>query len=132
MVHTIDKSKTAEEVQWENRIAFQKSEHDRLVKAKDMMQAEIDKKTVDYNVYLAQKDTDSKKSRQEVQDQTEQLLKDKQEFQAILQSFQMEKSAYLAEKSNTSKELAKANQKMDDIKGFIAAVQRAMTLLDFR
>lgn len=124
-----EKRQTAEEVQWENRVAFQKGEHDRLVKAKEALQAEIDKKTADYAIHLAQRDSDSKKMRQDVLQDREQMDKDKSDFHEILKSFQAEKEAFLKGQEGSQNEKAKLEAEKNNIREFVIAVQRACSLI---
>ena len=57
------KQQQAEEVVTQNRIDYLKAEHDRLSRAKDQLHAEIQKKTSDYELYMGQKDAESKRIR---------------------------------------------------------------------
>lgn len=113
----------------ENRLAYVQDETKRLVATREKQQAEIDQKTADYNIYISQRDTDSKKMRQDVLDGQTQLDKDKVEFQGILQSFQTEKRAYESAREGFSNEQKKTGAQMDNIRQFIIAVQRASSLL---
>lgn len=124
-----EKRQTAEEVQWENRVAYQKGEHDRLVKAKETLQSEIDRKTSDYSIYVSQKDAESKKIRQDALDSQEQLAKDKQEFQGILQDFQKQKAEFSEAQKGKDNDRAKVEAQMNNIREFVIAVQRACSLL---
>ena len=118
-----------EMVQWENRLENVKSELERTQKTKDDLQAQIDKKTSDYNIYMSQRDADTKKMRQDTNEGNEQLLKDKAEFQAMLLEFRKEKQEFEAAKNNVDVDMAKMNAQKENIKGFIQAVQRACGLL---
>jgi len=84
----------AQEVVYQNRIDFLKAEHDRLEKSKDQLVSEIDRKTKDYELYMAQKDGESKRIRADVLASQEQLMKDKSEFQAILNGFKENKEQF--------------------------------------
>lgn len=129
MIQASEKKQTAEEVQWENRVAFNKSENDRLAKAKEALQAEIEKKSSDYAIHIAQKDMESKKLRQEVLDANEKLTHDKAEFQVILKNFQQEKASFIDGRKGLDNEKAKNEAQMNNIREFVIAVQRACSLL---
>lgn len=126
-----EKTKVAEEVQMENRLQFQKDEHARLLKAKEAIQAEIDKKSSDYAIHISQKDAESKRMRQEILDQYAQMEKDKKEFQEYLLEFQKQKAASENERETIKNEKAKLEQQNQNIREFIIAVQRACSLIGF-
>lgn len=126
--------KTAKEiernlVQSENRLAFIQDELKRITATRDSMQAEIDKKTADYNIYIAQRDADSKKMRQDVLAERDQLSKDKVEFQGILQQFQHDKQVHLESIQGFETNKTRNEAQMNNIREFIIAVQRACSLL---
>lgn len=113
----------------ENRLAYVEAECKRLAIARDAMQAEIDKKTSDYTIYVAQRDQESKKIRQDTLDGQNQLIKDKEEFQGILKQFQKERQSFLAEKQHGDAQALQVKAKMEGIQNFIIAVQRAISVL---
>lgn len=119
----------SEIVQWENRLEFVKNETERLTKTRDALQAEIDKKTADYQIYLSQKDVESKKIQQDALDGQTQLAKDKAEFQNILKAFQKERQDFLGQKQEVDAQALQAKAKLDNIQQFIMAVQRAISVL---
>lgn len=126
--------KTAKEierslVQNENRLAYIQDEVKRLTGTRDSMQAEIDKKTADYNIYIAQRDTDSKKMRADILAEHDQLNKDKKEFQGILQQFQKEKQVHLESVQGFDVNKKRNEDQMNNIREFVIAVQRACSLL---
>lgn len=126
--------KTAKEierslVQNENRLAYVQDEVKRLNTTKETMQAEIDRKTADYNIYIAQRDTDSKKMRQDVFDGQEQLAKDKAEFQKILVQFQKDKQVHLESVQGFEVNKTRNEAQMNNIREFVIAVQRACSLI---
>lgn len=129
MASTPEKRQTAEEVQWENRIAYQKGEHDRLLKAKESLQAEIDRKSSDYAIHMAQVDSTSKKLRQDTLDGNNQLSRDKADFQEVLKEFQKQKQEFIDSQKETDSLKVQNEAKMNNIKEFIIAVQRACSLL---
>lgn len=116
-------------VQSENRLAYVQDEVKRLTQTKDSMQAEIDKKTADYNIYIAQRDNDSKKMRQDLLEEREQMAKDKQEFQGMLVKFQKEKEGFADKAKIMETQNAKHEAQMNNIREFVIAVQRACSLL---
>lgn len=124
------KAMNTEIVQWENRLQFVQDEVKRLNQTRDTLQAEIERKTADYNVYMAQRDSETKKIRQDSMDSAAQLAMDKAEFQGILQQFQKDRAAFEHEKMGVDSEKSKVQGQKDSIRGFITAVQRAMSLLD--
>jgi len=115
--------------QWENRLQFVKDEHDRLSKAKDALQAEIDRKSADYAIFISQRDAESKKMREDVLHEREQMNADKAEFQKILQQFQNDKNTHLEAVSGFAADKQKVQAQIDNIRQFIIAVQRASGLL---
>ena len=115
----------------ENRLQFVQDEVKRLTATRDAMQAEIEQKTSNYNIYIAQRDSETKKIRQDTVDGTEQLAKDKAEFQDILKQFQKDKALSEGGKSENEAERGKIKAQKEAIQGFITAVQRACSLLGF-
>lgn len=123
------KTVNTEIVQWENRLQFVQDEVKRLTQTRDGMQAEIDKKSTDYNVYMAQRDTESKKIRQDATDAQMQLAKDKEEFQKILKDFQKERQECIGQKQALDAQSLQVKTKLENIQHFIMAVQRAISVL---
>jgi len=115
--------------QWENRLDSVRAEHDRTLKAKEALQAEIDRKTSDYQIFIAQRDSETKRIRQSTMEDSEQLAKDKKEFSDILAQFKKDKSNFEHEQNSTSAEWGKIKAQKEAIQGFISAVQRALGLL---
>jgi type II secretory pathway component PulM len=131
MTTAMKTAKTIEKelVQNENRLAYVQDEVKRLNLAKDAQQAEIDKKTADYNIYISQRDAESKKIRLDVLAEREQLDKDKQEFNAILRDFQNQKVAFADQSRIVAEQNAKHEEQMNNVRSFVIAVQRACSLL---
>ena len=113
----------------QNRIDYLKAEHERLSKAKDQLHNEITKKTSDYELYMAQKDAESKRIRADALTQQDQLAKDKTEFQLILKTHQEEKQKLEKEKNDLTIERNKVTSRLEQIGHFIQAVQRDITVL---
>lgn len=116
-------------VQHENRLAYVQDELKRVTQSKDAMQAEIDRKAADYNIYIAQRDTDSKKMRQEIVDERTKLDGEKKQFQDILVQFQKEKQGYLDSVHAFETNKTRNEAQMNNIREFVIAVQRACSLL---
>jgi hypothetical protein len=123
------KAINSEIVQWENRLQFVQDEVKRLSDTKNAMQAEIDKKTADYNIYIAQKDTDSKRMRQDTVADRDQLTKDKAEFLAMLEQHKKDKDSFAESKQSVDIQNAQFEEKMNNVRQFIIAVQRAFSVL---
>lgn len=123
------KAMDAEIVQWENRLQFVQDEVKRLNAVKDTLQAEIDQKTTDYNIYLAQRDSETKKIRQETVDLRMQFDKDRAEFASMLQTFQREKEELKHGQQILEAEQGKAKAKMDSVETFIMALKRDLSVL---
>lgn len=113
----------------ENRLAYIQDEVKRLNLTKETLQAEIDKKTADYNIYIAQRDTGSKKMREDILQERDQLAKDKVEFQDILKRFQKEKESHKESVDGFSNDKTRNEAQMNNIREFVIAVQRACSLL---
>lgn len=113
----------------ENRLQFVTDEVKRLTATRDAMQAEIDQKAANYNIYIAQRDAETKKIRQDTLESTDQLAKDKKEFQDILKQFQNDKASVDHDKNANEAERGKIKAQKEAIQGFITAVQRACSLL---
>lgn len=119
----------AEITQWENRLEFVKSEVQQQTKAKEALIADIERKSADYNIFIAQRDAESKKIRQSVLDEHAQLEQDKAEFQTILHQFQKDRVAYLDQKKTMDSQNTKHEAEMNNIREFVIAVQRACSLI---
>lgn len=113
----------------ENRLAYVQDECKRLGTTRDAQQAEIDRKTADYNIYISQRDTDSKRMRQDVLEERAQMDKDKVDFQALLIQFQKDKQGLEQVRHDFEVEKAKNVTQTENIRQFIIAVQRACSLL---
>jgi hypothetical protein len=126
--------KTAKEIEKnltvaENRLAYVQEECKRFAATKENLQGEVDKKVADYNMYVAAKDAETKKLRQDVFQEREQMEKDKVEFQSILQKFKLEQNALASAKEEFDNDKRKTGAQVDNIRQFIIAVQRASSLL---
>jgi len=123
------KETNAELTRWENRKGFLEDEIKRLMQTKETLQEEIDRKSADYNIYISQRDAESKKIRQDVLDEQATLAEQKAEFQAVLKTFQNEQALFAKEKETVQNQNARFEQQMNNIRQFIIAVQRASSLL---
>ena len=119
-----------EQVQYENRVEFLKSEHDRLQKANDLLQADINKKSSDYQLFISMKDSESKKLRADAVAAHEQTEKNKQEFNDVLIAHKADKEAFdLAKQTLERDQRIVAGQK-EQISQFIQALRRDLSVLD--
>jgi chromosome segregation ATPase len=119
----------AEITQWENRLEFVKSETQRLTQARDALQAEIDKKTSDFQIYMSQRDADNKKAHSDLVAEREKLEKDKSDFQNILKGFQNEKNGLAQQVRDLEIQKLRHGQTEKNVQEFITAVRRAVGLL---
>lgn len=115
----------------ENRLAYVQEECKRLTTSKESLQADIEKKSSDYALYISQKDAEWKKVRQDALDEQEQTNKDKAEFQNILLKFKVEQNALAASREEFENDKRKTGAQVENIRQFITAVQRACSLLGF-
>jgi archaellum component FlaC len=113
----------------ENELQAVREEVERLNKAKDALQSEIEKKTADYNIHFSGRDAESKRKHQDVLLQSEQLVKDKQEFQAMLQQFQKDKAAFSDSKKTIDIQNAKYAEQINNVQQFLTAIKRAYSVL---
>lgn len=119
----------AEITQWENRLEYVKGEVDRLNKTKASIEAEIAQKSADYDVYIAKRDSDSKRLREDVTAEKAKLEAAKKEFQSIVADFQKEKELHLEDKQSLALQKTKSDADKDNVRQFVIAVQRASSLL---
>lgn len=131
MTEAMKSAKTiqAEMTQWENRLDVLRSDHERLSKAKDALQADIDRKTSDYEVFIAARNSDIAKLREETDNQAKELARQKEEFKTILSNFHKEKQAFEAQNHSLAGERASLEKRNAAVNDFIIAVQRALTVL---
>lgn len=123
------KQQMQDEVVYTNRVEFLKAEHDRLLKAKETLAAEISRKTTDYELYMGQKDAESKRLRADALASHEQLAKDKTEFLSTLQQFKLDKAEFEKTKSDHDIDKAKVSARLEQIGHFIQAVKRDISVL---
>jgi chromosome segregation ATPase len=115
--------------QWENRAEVVRAEHDRLLQARDALQAEIQQKTSDFAIYMAQRDSEAKAQRTELNAEREKLAKDKEEFQAILKQHKTERDSLNSDKQQFEIQKLKHEASTKNVQDFILAVRRASGLL---
>lgn len=113
----------------ENRLAYVQDECKKLATTKEALQGDIERKTSDYNIFMAQRDVETKKMRQDVFEERAQMDKDKAEFQGILQKFKLEQNALASTREEFENDKRKTGAQLDNIRQFIIAVQRASSLL---
>lgn len=114
---------------WENRLDIAKAECEKNQKMRDALQAEIDKKTSDFGIYIAQRDAENKKTHSEVLEAREKLESDKSEFQMILKQHQQDKAALDSQKHEFEIQRLKHASTVENVQQFILAVRRASGLL---
>jgi chromosome segregation ATPase len=115
--------------QWENRLEFVKSEAQKATSARDAINAEIERKSNDYSIYVTQRDLELKKRNADIQASVEQLQKDKEEFQGILNQHRQNQLALDAEKLEFESRKSKHDGQVQNVQEFITAVRRASGLL---
>ena len=115
--------------QWENRLEFVKSEAQKATSARDAINAEIERKSNDYSIYVTQRDLELKKRNADIQASVEQLQKDKEEFQGILNQHRQNQLALDAEKQEFESRKSKHDAQVQNVQEFITAVRRASGLL---
>ena|SRR5271165_7261010 len=114
---------------WENRMEFAKTEAQKAAQTRDALQAEIDKKSSDFAIYIAQRDAEIKKSRADMMAEREGLEKNKAEFQDILKQHQADKNALIQEKRDFEIQKLRQASSEKNVQEFITAVRRACGLL---
>ena len=117
--------------QWENRLDYVKGEVERATKTRDALQAEIAKKSEDYNVWMGQQDAEVKKGRADLLIEQQQLAKDKADFMTILKQHQNDKASLEQQKQELEVQKLKHAGSVDNVQQFITAVRRASGLLGF-
>src|ERR1700753_2272362 len=105
---------------WENRLEVAKSEAHKLSQTKDALQAEIDRKTSDFNIYMSQRDAEVKKSRADMLVARDQLSKDKAEFMGIVKAHQEAKANLESEKHLFEIQKAKHLATIQNVQEFIS------------
>ena len=115
--------------QEENKLEAVKAEVEKNEKARDALLAEIEKRTGDFTIYMAQKDAESKKLRADTVTERDQLVKDTAEFQEILKKHHEEKIALEAQKRELDIQRLKDQNAKQNVQDFITAVRRAVNLL---
>lgn len=114
---------------WENRLEVAKTELQKAQQARDALQAEIDKKTTDFNLFMSNRDADNKKERAKIVEEHETVERLKGEFQGILKAHQAEKAGLEQAKREFDIQKLRHDKKVNDVNEFITAVRRASGLL---
>lgn len=114
---------------WENRLEVAKTELQKAQQARDALQAEIDKKTTDFNLFMSNRDADNKKERAKIVEEHETVERLKAEFQGILKAHQAEKAGLEQAKREFDIQKLRHDKKVNDVNEFITAVRRASGLL---
>lgn len=116
-------------VQIENKVAYMQSELKRVTENKEKVEAEIKEKMSNYDIFIAQRDMESKNIRQAVLDDRDKLAEDKEEFKNILAKFQTERASHIESVNGFETNKLRNEAQMNNIRQFIIAVQRACSLL---
>lgn len=123
------KSVGSDIVREENKLEALKSEVQKLSMARDAIQAEIDRKSSDFNIYMSQKDAETKKSRADMLLEKEQLMKDQSDFQDILKQHKGSQSSLEEQKRLFEIEKLRFVSTTSNVQEFITTVRRAYGLL---
>ena len=115
--------------QWENRLEFVKTEVQKNTQVRDSLQAEIDKKTADFSIFISQRDAETKNAHTALLQEREQLAKDKTDFMEVLKAHQSEKESFQDEKREFDIQRLKHASTTQNVQEFITAVRRASGLL---
>ena len=123
------KAATAEMVQWENRIEGMKETHNNMLRQKEALESEINRKRADFDNYISMKDSDIKKGRESMVVDQQTLLAQKEEFKKVLQQHEIDKSNYLQAVKEIEIDRNKLIENRGRVDQFIIALQRAYTLI---
>ena len=123
------KAATAEMVQWENRIEGMKETHNNMLRQKEALESEINRKRADFDNYISMKDSDIKKGRESMVVDQQTLLAQKEEFKKVLQQHEIDKSNYLQAVKEIEIDRTKVMENRGRVDQFIIALQRAYTLI---
>lgn len=115
--------------QEENRLEEVKIEVEKQTQTRNALLAEINKKSSDFDIYMAQRDSEIKKMRSDMMAEREQLLKEKSEFQEILVSHKQAKASLEQGIKDLEIQKSRFAATSDNVNQFITAVRRASGLL---
>jgi chromosome segregation ATPase len=115
--------------QEENRLERVKEEVQKQQQTLNAISAEISKKSNDFNIYMAQKDAEVKKSHADMLIEREQLQKEKNEFMEIMKQHKESKTLLETDKKNFEIQKLRFDATTQNVKEFISAVRRANGLL---
>lgn len=115
--------------QWENRLEHVKMEADKNARTRDALQAEIDKKTSDFSIYINQRDAETKNGYAVLLADREKLNGEKEEFRQILEAHRRDRDTLDAEKRVFDIEKLKFAATTQNVQEFITAIRRAVGVL---
>ena len=115
--------------QEENKLEQVSKELETKLATKNAIEAEITKKTTDFEVYMSQRDAENKRMRTEINAQRDDLNKQKEEFQEILRGQVQEKTRFSEEKKMFEIQKLRHEASTRGVQEFILAVRRAVNLL---
>ena len=123
------KSAQAEMVQWENRVEALKQMNENLQRQHDALEADIQKKRTDFELFMGAKDAEIKQSRATLLKDQETLAQQKAEFLDVLKKHRQEQIDLEANKKILADELAKIADRKGKIDQFVISLQRAYSLI---
>jgi hypothetical protein len=132
-----DIKKTADEVNkvhretviWENNLASIQTKVTDLIRQKELLQKEVDAKSVAFNASMAEERLRMEREHGFVAEERKKLEAGKLELVAKIEEARIERNAAEKAKADSEAMLAKAKYLRTNVDQFIIAVQRALTIL---
>lgn len=115
--------------QEENRLEQVKEEILKKTEALNAISAEINRKSSDFTIYMAQKDAELKKGRADMLVEREQLQTEKNEFMQIMNAHKTAKAEMENQKKDFEIQKLRFDATSQNVREFITAVRRASRLL---
>ena len=115
--------------QLENRLETVKEEVKKKTEMRDALQADIDKRTNDFGMYINQRDSEAKNMRRDLLAEKEEFNKQKSEFHEILTKHSESKVSLENEKRELEIQKLKFEATTKNVGEFIQAVRRSVGLL---
>lgn len=113
----------------ENRIAFETNKMKDLQKQSEKLQSDISEKRTQYELFMNQRDAETKKAHNDILADREKLESDKAEFVKILNDLNTQKNKLEADKHAFESEKQKIQGLKDNLDGCITAIRRAVSLI---
>lgn len=123
------KNANIEATQWENRLEGMKETHANLVRQKQSLEDEINRKRADFDNYISMKDSEIKKARELLANDQATLASQKEDFKKLLQQHEIDKSNHQQAVKELEVEKNKVNEARARVDGFVIACQRAYSLI---